>query len=283
MILDATAVSDGDFVGNRHGGDCSNPFQNNFGCSAVFNFYLTGKCNLRCAYCFEDRRDLPPDMSAEQVRKYIEEISKENNNQSTLVMFGGEPTLRWDLVLAALEMRNTICSHSSFKFVVFSNGIDLDSLRLSSIVDGGGELFISYDGGSGNSRLRFGNRTGVLEAVVLGNMRSATEYGVPLTVSMSLGRHNIEKALQEMQCLNSRFGVIKFKVNNIRRYPFCCEPNVWDKQRSLALDWARSNDIAMSWATFDHVGSKHPAWYISSRSVRLVCPFEKATWNASAW
>lgn len=65
--------------------------------------YLTTACNLRCEYCYEkDSRQGLPDQSnltTDDIDNFLNEIVKREKTQtSTVVIMGGEPFLRFDLV-----------------------------------------------------------------------------------------------------------------------------------------------------------------------------------------
>jgi MoaA/NifB/PqqE/SkfB family radical SAM enzyme len=60
----------------------------------MFIFFVTGRCNLRCAGCFyQDRLSQNKDLSLEEISKIVQTIPKFN----TLLISGGEPFLRDDL------------------------------------------------------------------------------------------------------------------------------------------------------------------------------------------
>lgn len=65
--------------------------------------YLNTDCNLRCEYCYEhdSRVGLPDqaDCTPEKIDEFLNEINgREDGRVSTIVLMGGEPLLRFDLV-----------------------------------------------------------------------------------------------------------------------------------------------------------------------------------------
>lgn len=87
------------------------------------NIFLTGKCNLKCSYCFAD----------EFVNKANEEISLENFNTALnfiktglnprIGLIGGEPLLHSEIdkILDILNNDNLI-----YKYLIYTNGIEID-------------------------------------------------------------------------------------------------------------------------------------------------------------
>lgn len=74
--------------------------------SAVNVLYFTNKCNLACTYCYEDLPGRPPQiLTIPQIESSIDDIieREDPNNQTLIVLFGGEATLEWDNVCYAMQ------------------------------------------------------------------------------------------------------------------------------------------------------------------------------------
>jgi sulfatase maturation enzyme AslB (radical SAM superfamily) len=92
--------------------------------SAVNVIYFTNKCNLACTYCYEDLANRPPQIiSREDIRKSVDEILEREHpdNQTLIVLFGGEPTLEWDNVEYLMEY--TYKRKRKVHFNLTTNGI----------------------------------------------------------------------------------------------------------------------------------------------------------------
>ena len=92
--------------------------------SAVNVIYFTNKCNLACTYCYEDLESRPPQIiSREDIRKSVDEILEREHpdNQTLIVLFGGEPTLEWDNVEYLMEY--TYKRKRKVHFNLTTNGI----------------------------------------------------------------------------------------------------------------------------------------------------------------
>ena len=104
---------------------------------------VTGRCNLRCRYCFADGgagEDLPLDACKAAIREIVRQ-----SGQPLLQLSGGEPTLRDDLPELVRYARETGCSYTQ----VNTNGIRLaeDPAYARRLADAGLDIvFLQFDG-----------------------------------------------------------------------------------------------------------------------------------------
>lgn len=92
--------------------------------SGVNVLYFTNKCNLACTYCYEDLPGRPPQiMTREQIASSIDAIiaREDPNNQTLIVLFGGEATLEWENVCYA--MKYAFSKKKNIHFNLTTNGI----------------------------------------------------------------------------------------------------------------------------------------------------------------
>lgn len=92
--------------------------------SGVNVLYFTNKCNLACTYCYEDLPGRPPQiLTKEEIKKSIDKIiAREDPQQQTLiVLFGGEATLEWDNVCFAMDYAYSLKKNVHFN--LNTNGI----------------------------------------------------------------------------------------------------------------------------------------------------------------
>ena len=75
--------------------------------SAVNVIYFTNKCNLACTYCYEDLANRPSQiLSHKDIRSHVDAIldrESDPDQQTLIVLFGGEPTLEWDNVCYLMD------------------------------------------------------------------------------------------------------------------------------------------------------------------------------------
>jgi uncharacterized protein len=67
---------------------------------------LTDQCNLRCSYCFEKDKN-PHNMSDETALAAVDFLMEESGpmKRVTILFFGGEPLLRFDLIKKCMPTR----------------------------------------------------------------------------------------------------------------------------------------------------------------------------------
>ena len=105
---------------------------------------ITGRCNLRCRYCFADGGREDPDPPLEECRDAIREIVRQCG-QPLLQFSGGEPTLRDDLPELIRYAREAGCSYTQLN----TNGIRLaeDPAYAKSLAEAGLDIvFLQFDG-----------------------------------------------------------------------------------------------------------------------------------------
>jgi MoaA/NifB/PqqE/SkfB family radical SAM enzyme len=97
--------------------------------------YLNTDCNLRCEYCYEkDSREGLPDQAnctTDQIDSFINEINKrEKGRNSCIVVMGGEPLLRFDLLEYLIRKTMSIEKPEGWAIPVTTNGMMFLSKRL---------------------------------------------------------------------------------------------------------------------------------------------------------
>ena len=73
------------------------PLQEGYGVNVV---YLTNKCNMACTYCYEDLADRPSQLQTKaKIKQHIDQILERESDpdqQTLILLFGGEATLEWE-------------------------------------------------------------------------------------------------------------------------------------------------------------------------------------------
>lgn len=172
---------------------------------------LTGRCNLRCAYCFyademEGRRDLPAE-------RWIEFFAELNSLAvRSLTLSGGEVFMRpdlWSLIDAIVDAR--------MRYNILSNGTRITeetiglfkqkrrSRRLDSIQ-------VSIDGS--RAEVHDASRgKGSFEKAIRG-LRLLQEAGLPVTARVTVNRHNVEDLENTARLLLDEIGLARFGTND---------------------------------------------------------------------
>ena len=176
-----------------------------------YKIITTTRCNARCFYCYESGIKFA-DMSEEDVRLATEYIINNcEGKKVTLAWFGGEPTLRADII-------TTMCQHLrengiEFSSVMTSNGYlfdehmadeawDLWNLRNIQItLDGTRDVYNKvkdYIGIPTSGYTPYDR--------VINNIKLLTERNIHVNIRMNLGPHNYEDLCNLTDELAEMFG-----------------------------------------------------------------------------
>lgn len=247
----------------------------------VCTFYLTTMCNLACKYCYEKSRMLVPDLSVEQISAYLDDLQSRDAPIETIVLFGGEPSLRWDLVrhVASIIGGGWPVSNKTAT-ILFTNGLLLTQNRLMEMKSWSMQLMVSFDGFDHRSELRFGSRSDEFIRRVEYILSSAISIGIPTSVAFTVGRHNCESIGADMARLRDTHRVNSFCANVIQREDF--RSLNLDIIRTRVTEWATKNGVELDWKVPGH-GSRYPAYFFSSRHAKYLPPGQLGTWDKTGW
>lgn len=107
---------------------------------------LTAACNLRCAYCYQDRRQ-PARMSWKTLKRAVDLLARSDQPRAVLNFFGGEPLLEFEMVRRAVLYAESVLSHRVVRqFGLCTNGNLLDQEKLEFLDSHGVDLQLSFDG-----------------------------------------------------------------------------------------------------------------------------------------
>jgi uncharacterized protein len=100
-----------------------------------YRVVLTDKCNLKCRYCFVETNSGKADLSLEDLTEGLRFLFAHNEKQDevTIQWFGGEPTLRFDLIAYGDELINQLQKRYTIRTVqrtIVTNGVKLDDRML---------------------------------------------------------------------------------------------------------------------------------------------------------
>lgn len=172
---------------------------------------LTGRCNLKCAYCFyademAGRHDLP----AEAWLAFFSELK--SLAVRSLTLSGGEVFLRrdlWRLIdgLAAARMRYSLLTNGTLitEETLAQFQTDLRRRRLDSIqVSIDGSCAAVHDASRGK---------GSFEKAVRG-LRLLKSAGFPVTARVTVNRHNVDDLENTARLLLDEIGLARFSTND---------------------------------------------------------------------
>lgn len=127
---------------------------------------LTASCNLRCRYCFQDRRSRRR-MDWRTLRAAVDLLLRSSHPVLTLGFYGGEPLLEFDLMRRAVEYaRDAAPPAREVRFELFTNGLLLDREKAAFLSGQRIRTQISHDGLPPAQDLRGPGTFGRLDAVL---------------------------------------------------------------------------------------------------------------------
>jgi SynChlorMet cassette radical SAM/SPASM protein ScmE len=206
---------------------------------------ITGKCNLRCLYCFHftSAMDVPEDLPTEAWLTFFEELGRLAVLRLTIE--GGEPFIRPDFP----EILEGVVKNR-MRFNILSNGTLItdelaaflaatrrcDSVQIS--IDGSGPATHDPCRGEGNF------------SKALRGLENLQRHRVPVQVRVTINRYNLEDLPAVAGLLLDEVGLPGFSTNSAD-YMGICRSQA-DKIQLTAAD--RSRAMALLW----ELGKKYP-------------------------
>ncbi len=149
---------------------------------------LTRRCNLACAHCYLDAETLtkpsPDELSTDELKRLLEQIAKEQQ-QSMVVLTGGEPLVRRDL--------EKICAHGrdlGLMVVIGSNGSLLTERRVKSLKQSGAMgIGISLDSLDAARHDEFRGQPGCWQKTMTG-IENCRKHGLDFQIHFSITDDN---------------------------------------------------------------------------------------------
>lgn len=174
--------------------------------------YLTTRCNLDCTYCYERNKRNEPgfqhqDLTKEEIDTYIKDINRrEGERNSSIVIMGGEPLLKIDLIDYLLEKCSEQSKSSGYSFNITTNGVLLSkptwlnwfiefkercvdrniSLKLEISYDGSGQHLRQFPNGE-SSKLKVNQAIDKL-----------CQRGIEFSVSYTTHEGNYQKVIPDV-------------------------------------------------------------------------------------
>lgn len=86
--------------------------------------HLTDKCNLRCKYCYENKKE--KDIDFEYIKNLVDYEIAQKNKYSIISFYGGEPLLRKEIIKETINYINSKKSKTKFYYSMTTNGTLID-------------------------------------------------------------------------------------------------------------------------------------------------------------
>ena len=190
--------------------------------SATNILYLTSRCNFDCEYCYEhrDNRELKLfDLTEEEALKNIDEIMEREASlpqQTMIVLFGGEPTLNWDVCKKAARYAYSIKKNTYF--CLSTNGWKFrhdefcrDFLKLARDVNQQIGVDFSFDG-VGNFRRKLVGGASTTEGMYLA-IKNLHRYNIRYSMRYTVHEGNVDLAAEDIVNMDKFFNPVKYVVS----------------------------------------------------------------------
>ena len=172
---------------------------------------LTGRCNLRCSYCYASQKNssyyIKNELSLEKWFQVIEECKGMGIDYFALI--GGEPLLYpnfWDIVK---KLENCFVAVTTNATLV--NEEFIEKLKLHPQLQ---EIRISIDGLESNDKVRVGSSyKEILEKISLLNKKT----DLKITIQTTLNEQNI-KEIDRLYSLLKDLNIYKWRINPFQYY-----------------------------------------------------------------
>ncbi len=153
---------------------------------ATAYLHITNICNLNCigCYSFDRTRNCKDKLSFENIKHIINELYQ--NGVENLIISGGEPTIRHDLVNIVAYAKSIGIS----TIQVITNGTRYDEEKLKQLKNYIDALAVSIDGYS-HDNPKFIRDEGTFPKVVR-FVEGARDLGIPVSILPTLHRCNVE-------------------------------------------------------------------------------------------
>ena len=112
---------------------------------ALFNIWLTERCNMNCTYCYENNKSAKL-MSNETINDLIAFISEKYllMDYPMINFHGGEPLIAYEQMISIID--NCIANKMNFKYSVTTNALLLNESMVRSLREFDVYLSVSLDG-----------------------------------------------------------------------------------------------------------------------------------------
>jgi hypothetical protein len=172
--------------------------------SGVNVLYFTNKCNLACTYCYEDLPGRPPQiMTKDQIKDSIDLILARENpeNQTLIVLFGGEATLEWENVCFAMDY--SFGKKSNVHFNLTTNGIKYLSQKFIDTTKsnvhyrmGRLSIDISFDGVGNRDRVYHSGKESTDSMLQV--FRNLLKNGVKFRIRYTMHKLNVDHIYEDI-------------------------------------------------------------------------------------
>ncbi|MET9218666.1 radical SAM protein [Streptomyces sp. NPDC003300] len=181
---------------------------------------LTDRCNMACTYCFVDTNSGKPDMTEQELSDGLEFLFEQNAGQEevSIQWFGGEPTIRFDLMKYGDALADTLAARygvARVRRTVVTNGARLTDEALDHFVEHQYGVGISIDGPPGinsENRLLLGGQPAD-DRIRRNVHRLVQANGLHVGCNLTPTRSNIGRLAESVRWIIDELGLKFIYVN----------------------------------------------------------------------
>ncbi len=136
------------------------------GVASSLSLVVSADCNLRCAYCYQDRKQ-PRQMSWPTMARALDLLTSSNRPRADVTFLGGEPLLGYPLIVRAVRrLGRRLPASRRPDYVIATNGLLLTPRRLAFLERHGFDIQLSFDGVAPAQDLRAPGTFDVLDGLL---------------------------------------------------------------------------------------------------------------------
>ncbi len=198
----------------------------------VMVLHLTDFCNLRCKYCFieggqpkgYERQMMSEEIARQAVDKFIDIIRKRNTipNKPSIVFYGGEPLLNWDVLRNCIEYISYREETEKIHIdkVIITNGTLIESKMIDTIKKHNVLVSISVDGVKDlhDCNRVDQNNKGSHDLAIKG-IRLLKENGIEPAVSCVMAKEGVHRNVETLEYLVNELEVKGIGFNHVSIIP----------------------------------------------------------------
>ena len=175
---------------------------------------LSARCNLSCAYCYQEARTGPASMSWEVARAALDLLLRNRVHSPQIEFNGGEPLLEPELLERCIRYMEARVGRGDARFVVVTNGTLLDARLGSLLASHDVEIRVSWDGVKETQRWRGRETTARAQETLKAIQRDHPRYfAYRVSVNMALMPSTIEDLARSCRLF------LKVGLSSIGIYP----------------------------------------------------------------
>lgn len=169
-----------------------------------YRIVVTDKCNMKCSYCFVDTNTGNADMSQEDLREGLDLLLTTNKGRERISIqwFGGEPTIRFDLMKWGDEYARKLAKEYAIGKVtpvVVTNGVLLTPEMIEHYQEFEYGVGVSIDGPASAERTLLSGKPA--DPRIHRNIARLVEAGVDVGANLTPTQYNVGRMVEVVKYL----------------------------------------------------------------------------------